>query len=1766
MSRQQTMPWLCVALACAVPAGAQAPPPCEPHRLIEVVPPTAIEDNQTLTFAVPTVQGEWFLTITRTGDLPRARVRANGAVVARPFDFHRGLRTLRVPLTLTTQNTLQIRPLGPGSLTVRVEGVVPEATVPAGTGLRVARDLEFAALQFQARGYSQSTVELPTTQGLFSLVLEPGGARGVLKWNDETPFQTLRQHQQAAIQPLTINTIRALLLGRRGSALQVRVRGTIVDEDAPQLAWESPANGMTAEPSQPLELTYADSLSGLQVESLRITVDGADVTEHFTVGDNTASATVADLPAALRGPGAHVLVAQILDRACNPATTQVTFVIGGMDTTPPVLTQPANLVLEQAGPGGTVVTYVEPTATDDIDPAPTVVCTPPSGSLFPAGITTVTCVATDSSGNTAQVSFSVTVQDTTAPVLTQPSPLAVEQSTPAGTTVSYSPPTATDAADPNPAVVCVPASGTTFPAGTTTVTCTATDSSGNQSQVTFAITVQDTIAPSLVQPTDLVVEQSDSTGAVVNFVDPAVTDAADPAPVVSCSPASGSVFNPGTTTVTCTARDAAGNTATTTFSVTVQDTTAPTLNQPADLVIEQAGPLGTLVTYTAPPASDLADPAPVVSCSPASGSLFAPGITTVTCTATDSAGNSSAVTFTVTVEDTVEPAVEIVPTDGSTVGATVTARITYSDAGAGVDPTSLVVLLDGADVSAQFATSSSEATATLSLSVGAHTLDVSVADQAGNTTSGSSSFMAVLADLTPPTVAFLRPMEGACVGPTQTARIRLLDDLSGVALSTLQVLVDAVDITSQFAPVGDEVQAPLASLGLSVGSHTLRVLVQDGAGNQADQSVGFDFDASPPALSLTPSPGSTQGPRDPLVATYEDLGCGVDLGTFQALLNGVDVTSSFAIGASEARFADPSLAEGAHVLMVSIRDLAGNQSDSTSAFNVVAPAIAFELFIGPPPVSTTPPDDGDLLALAAEARTYDGTENDLLDPEEGATGVQLLRLLDPDYADTISAPAGPSRPSPRAISNAVHAQAGSRLNDRGASDFLWIWGQFLDHDVTLSLTAAPEEPFPITVPTGDPLFDPTGAGGVEIPFFRSDYETSSVPRQQLNDLTAWIDASMVYGADLDRALALRSFDGTGRLRTSQGDLLPFNDLELDNDPSPLAETFFLAGDIRANENVALLAMHTLFVREHNRLADLLRAQFPAATGDQIYESARRLVGAQIQAITYQEFLPVLLGPSALTPYAGYDADVDTGIINAFSNAAFRLGHSLLSPQLQRLDAGGMPIPEGSLSLHESFFAPHRLTEGGGIEPLLRGAAQQHCQELDTQLVDGVRNFLFGAPGMPALDLASLNIQRGRDHGLPSYNEARRQLGLAPRASFAEVSSDPEVQARLASVYAGVEEIDAWSGGLAEDHLPGAMVGELFHAILVAQFELLRDGDRFWYETAFGGAALQALRNTRLADVIRRNTTIGPELTDDVFLGPVLVGTAQDLTLRAVTSTGAPASSFTGFVELTTSDGRLPLDGLLLELTPANMGEITLKGLAVFQTLGTVVVTAQSLEDPPLDISGNLSVTVELQDPVVTVAPPAQLPEDGTVTVEGISFPGGSVELVVDGQVVATSSAGSNGEFILSTRLDGGVHVVFVRATNAQTGEVRESASFDTTVPEVPPVDLLVSPTQAVLSAGEVLALRVTERFADGSEEDVTSQASYSTSDAAIATVDAQGLVRAVAPGSATITASLDGFTAQVVCRSAFLPSPRPLPSTAKTRWPSPARRSCALLLRSTAPR
>jgi peroxidase len=209
----------------------------------------------------------------------------------------------------------------------------------------------------------------------------------------------------------------------------------------------------------------------------------------------------------------------------------------------------------------------------------------------------------------------------------------------------------------------------------------------------------------------------------------------------------------------------------------------------------------------------------------------------------------------------------------------------------------------------------------------------------------------------------------------------------------------------------------------------------------------------------------------------------------------------------------------------------------------------------------------------------------------------------------------------------------------------------------------------------------------------------------------------------------------------------------------------------------------------------------------------------------------------------------------------------LSPLLLRLDGRGLAIAEGHLALRDAFFAPQRILDEGGIAPLLRGLARQRCQRVDVLVVDEVRNFLFGAPEVDGFDLASLNIQRGRDHGLPRYNDAREALGLARVRSFSEVSSDPDTRARLAAAYGSVDEIDVWVGGLAEDRVAGGHVGPLVRKVLIEQFVALRDGDRFWYRRALSLDEIRELEETRLSDVIRRNTSIDRELQDDVFHVP-----------------------------------------------------------------------------------------------------------------------------------------------------------------------------------------------------------------------------------------------------------------------------------------------------------
>ncbi|MEM7228126.1 MAG: peroxidase family protein, partial [Planctomycetota bacterium] len=528
--------------------------------------------------------------------------------------------------------------------------------------------------------------------------------------------------------------------------------------------------------------------------------------------------------------------------------------------------------------------------------------------------------------------------------------------------------------------------------------------------------------------------------------------------------------------------------------------------------------------------------------------------------------------------------------------------------------------------------------------------------------------------------------------------------------------------------------------------------------------------------------------------------------------------------------------------------------------------ITAETFVQPPVTA--------LLNYAV--RSIDGSGNNVANPNWGAAHEQLLRKTPIAYGDMISTPAGASLPSARAVSNAVCNQLTPVPNLVNASDMIWQWGQFIDHDIDLTEAQVPEEFFNISVPLGDTFFDPGNTGTEEITLARSDYDILTGlgpgnPRQQVNGISAYLDGSVIYGSGAVRANALRAFDGTGRLKTSAGDLLPFNVDGLPN-AGGSSPTLFLAGDVRANEQIGLTAMHTLWVREHNRVAMQLGASNPFLTEESLYQLARIYVVAELQIITYEEWLPVLLGPDAIPPYVTYDPAIDAGIANVFSTACYRLGHSMLPNELRRLDADGSAIAAGHLELRDAFFNPERLTDAaqGGLEPLLRGLTDQSAQNVDMLVQDSIRNFLFGEPGAGGFDLASLNIQRGRDHGLPPYNDVREAYGLDRAESFADVSANPDVPAALASVYADVDDIDAWVGSICEDHLPGAMGGELVQAVLVDQFTRMRDGDSFWYQRIFSTRALPKLSSIRLSDVIRANTDISEEIPDDVFHVPALL--------------------------------------------------------------------------------------------------------------------------------------------------------------------------------------------------------------------------------------------------------------------------------------------------------
>lgn len=337
------------------------------------------------------------------------------------------------------------------------------------------------------------------------------------------------------------------------------------------------------------------------------------------------------------------------------------FTVTVVDTTKPALTVPASQTLEATGPDGAIASF-SASATDLVSGLRAVDFSQESGTMFPLTTTLVNVSASDAAGNIATGIFGVTVQDTTPPTVAPKAPIIVEATGPGGASVTFGLPAATDIVTANPAATASPASGSTFPLGTTPVRITATDARNNSTSTSFPVTVQDTTAPVIAAQASLIFEATSANGAVVSFPAPSASDLVSGNVTVTALPASGSTFPLGTTTVRLSAVDRSGNTGTASFTVTVRDTTAPVLTVPANLVLEATSAAGAVATFTAS-ATDAVGA--TVTSSPTSGSNFSIGTTTVNVTAVDAAGNTSNGSFTVTVRDTTAPTFTVAPSPSS---------------------------------------------------------------------------------------------------------------------------------------------------------------------------------------------------------------------------------------------------------------------------------------------------------------------------------------------------------------------------------------------------------------------------------------------------------------------------------------------------------------------------------------------------------------------------------------------------------------------------------------------------------------------------------------------------------------------------------------------------------------------------------------------------------------------------------------------------------------------------------------------------------------------------------------------------------------------------------------------------------------------------------------------------------------------------------------------------------------------------------------------
>ncbi|XP_013166845.1 PREDICTED: peroxidase-like, partial [Papilio xuthus] len=534
--------------------------------------------------------------------------------------------------------------------------------------------------------------------------------------------------------------------------------------------------------------------------------------------------------------------------------------------------------------------------------------------------------------------------------------------------------------------------------------------------------------------------------------------------------------------------------------------------------------------------------------------------------------------------------------------------------------------------------------------------------------------------------------------------------------------------------------------------------------------------------------------------------------------------------------------------------------------------------------------------IKSKYRSIDGTSNNVKHPGWGRAGAPFSRIAAPRYSDGIYAMplavSGRPLPNPRTLSTQLFADR--PIASRTLSYMNMQWGQFVTHDLLSQAMEVNDEGgiqccygkgrdvlpqewqndkcIPICIPEDDPFYKQHGVRCIN--FVRS----VTTPRddcslgyaEQMNTVTSFLDGSPLYGSDPALASKLRERSG-GRLKEktkpgSKRGFLPMADTKT-CDLRNASDPCYLAGDRRVNQTPTLAVIHTLLLREHNRVADILSSLNPLWTDEKIYQEARKIVIAEIQHITYQEWLPLNFGESYLRYYRivpsalhsrDYNPDVNPGVVGSFA-AAFRSLHSVVPDSFLTCPATYHCAYMYKLSDH--YFNP-ALVESSceSLDDIVRGILMQSSAESDPYCTREITNLLFKLNNQWGMDLVAMDIQRGRDHGLASYNDYRETCGLKRAKSFQDLTGEiPQDRINaLSQIYESVDDIDLFVGGIMEKSVKGSILGPTFQCIVAEQFYRTRIGDRFFYDNgemphSFTPEQLKEIKKASMARLICDNT-------------------------------------------------------------------------------------------------------------------------------------------------------------------------------------------------------------------------------------------------------------------------------------------------------------------------